>query len=142
MRRYRPLSTRTACTRVKPTRICRVRCSRRSCTEQRLWRQRDFQPWADQLLNHHRSHSCRMNPAPSPGQVTRLVTVVRELGLPLLVLVPGGERASIVAVEAVVIAAPGGTRGDIHVLEDPYLSLIHISEPTRLGMISYAVFCL
>src|SRR5450756_268714 len=30
------------------------------------------------------------------------------------------------------------------VLEDPALdlSLIHISEPTRLGMISYAVFCL
>src|SRR5450756_2695922 len=25
---------------------------------------------------------------------------------------------------------------------DPLLSLIHISEPTRLGMISYAVFCL
>src|SRR5450756_1459688 len=25
---------------------------------------------------------------------------------------------------------------------DWYLSLIHISEPTRLGMISYAVFCL
>src|SRR5665648_1206538 len=24
----------------------------------------------------------------------------------------------------------------------PWLSLIHISEPTRLGMISYAVFCL
>ena len=24
----------------------------------------------------------------------------------------------------------------------PKLSLIHISEPTRLGMISYAVFCL
>src|SRR5450759_5850715 len=24
----------------------------------------------------------------------------------------------------------------------PVLSLIHISEPTRLGMISYAVFCL
>ena len=23
----------------------------------------------------------------------------------------------------------------------PMLSLIHISEPTRLGMISYAVFC-
>src|SRR5665648_1171308 len=27
-------------------------------------------------------------------------------------------------------------------LGDRYLSLIHISEPTRLGMISYAVFCL
>ena len=26
--------------------------------------------------------------------------------------------------------------------EHLYLSLIHISEPTRLGMISYAVFCL
>jgi len=26
--------------------------------------------------------------------------------------------------------------------KDLYLSLIHISEPTRLGMISYAVFCL
>ena len=27
-------------------------------------------------------------------------------------------------------------------LSDLDLSLIHISEPTRLGMISYAVFCL
>src|SRR5450756_2709633 len=26
--------------------------------------------------------------------------------------------------------------------QDLHLSLIHISEPTRLGMISYAVFCL
>src|SRR5450756_1372594 len=26
--------------------------------------------------------------------------------------------------------------------EGAHLSLIHISEPTRLGMISYAVFCL
>src|SRR5450756_2727163 len=30
----------------------------------------------------------------------------------------------------------------IEMLHVPYLSLIHISEPTRLGMISYAVFCL
>src|SRR5450759_1883034 len=33
----------------------------------------------------------------------------------------------------------------VHLLwgcEFRYLSLIHISEPTRLGMISYAVFCL
>src|SRR5665648_375544 len=28
------------------------------------------------------------------------------------------------------------------ILTDKCLSLIHISEPTRLGMISYAVFCL
>ena len=31
----------------------------------------------------------------------------------------------------------GDTEGLAH-----HLSLIHISEPTRLGMISYAVFCL
>ena len=30
----------------------------------------------------------------------------------------------------------------LSILEDSGLSLIHISEPTRLGMISYAVFCL
>src|SRR5450756_778266 len=30
----------------------------------------------------------------------------------------------------------------LHGREDVELSLIHISEPTRLGMISYAVFCL
>src|SRR5450759_4857142 len=32
--------------------------------------------------------------------------------------------------------------GEIVVRSNPDLSLIHISEPTRLGMISYAVFCL
>ncbi|CZR83233.1 hypothetical protein CDFC105_43942 [Clostridioides difficile] len=31
---------------------------------------------------------------------------------------------------------------DIENICEIYLSLIHISEPTRLGMISYAVFCL
>ena len=31
---------------------------------------------------------------------------------------------------------------DFNRLNDQLLSLIHISEPTRLGMISYAVFCL
>src|SRR5450756_1692242 len=32
--------------------------------------------------------------------------------------------------------------GDAAHVHAPDLSLIHISEPTRLGMISYAVFCL
>src|SRR5450756_2914756 len=32
--------------------------------------------------------------------------------------------------------------GPARAFEQKYLSLIHISEPTRLGMISYAVFCL
>ena len=30
----------------------------------------------------------------------------------------------------------------IELVKPEILSLIHISEPTRLGMISYAVFCL
>src|SRR5665648_504691 len=37
-------------------------------------------------------------------------------------------------------AATSGLVADARALVD--LSLIHISEPTRLGMISYAVFCL
>ena len=37
------------------------------------------------------------------------------------------------------LQVPYGTRD---VLPGEALSLIHISEPTRLGMISYAVFCL
>ena len=35
-----------------------------------------------------------------------------------------------------------GTNGKSTTCKLLYLSLIHISEPTRLGMISYAVFCL
>src|SRR5450756_2629567 len=34
------------------------------------------------------------------------------------------------------------TRAALRELKGQILSLIHISEPTRLGMISYAVFCL
>src|SRR5450756_2809014 len=42
------------------------------------------------------------------------------------------------------IAAKRPAAGLIHHSDrgSQYLSLIHISEPTRLGMISYAVFCL
>ena len=36
----------------------------------------------------------------------------------------------------------GFTLGDPKYSVEECLSLIHISEPTRLGMISYAVFCL
>src|SRR5450756_2812842 len=39
--------------------------------------------------------------------------------------------------------APHFTPEDLKTISTPMdLSLIHISEPTRLGMISYAVFCL
>src|SRR5450756_3016728 len=39
-------------------------------------------------------------------------------------------------------AAAGGRRRTEATTARSRLSLIHISEPTRLGMISYAVFCL
>ena len=39
-----------------------------------------------------------------------------------------------------VYTVPGESYLDV--LDGLHLSLIHISEPTRLGMISYAVFCL
>ena len=35
-----------------------------------------------------------------------------------------------------------GAMGVVYKARDPLLSLIHISEPTRLRRISYAVFCL
>src|SRR5450756_2659098 len=37
---------------------------------------------------------------------------------------------------------PGTFKDHVLMERNPHLSLIHISEPTRLGMISYAVFCL
>src|SRR5665648_1164816 len=45
--------------------------------------------------------------------------------------------------EAIIASGKGDFVGlGRPLLADQYLSLIHISEPTRLGMISYAVFCL
>ena len=54
---------------------------------------------------------------------------------PLDVLVAHIPATHTDEVLAALFAAGAGAVGD-------YLSLIHISEPTRLGMISYAVFCL
>src|SRR5450756_2621676 len=39
-------------------------------------------------------------------------------------------------------SATAHSRTEYSAYSTPNLSLIHISEPTRLGMISYAVFCL
>src|SRR5450756_1069437 len=53
-------------------------------------------------------------------------------------LAPGVVDLVAPAHQAVVDAGEDDPQDD----EDHDLSLIHISEPTRLGMISYAVFCL
>src|SRR5665648_42629 len=68
-----------------------------------------------------------------------------------LVLVTGPTGSGKSTTLASIIDLANRTRHDhIMTVEDPIeflhrhkkLSLIHISEPTRLGMISYAVFCL
>src|SRR5665648_1177701 len=65
-------------------------------------------------------------------RVTELLNVVgqdRVFAIGDITDLPESKRASIAADHATVVA-------------QNILSLIHISEPTRLGMISYAVFCL
>src|SRR5450756_1853647 len=60
-------------------------------------------------------------------------------------LLPEFEKEYNVKVKPIAVgsgeALKMGERGDADVLLVHALSLIHISEPTRLGMISYAVFC-
>src|SRR5450756_373019 len=52
---------------------------------------------------------------------------------------PEADRAKSHSRRARTATTPADGNGRTHV---DVLSLIHISEPTRLGMISYAVFCL
>ena len=55
-----------------------------------------------------------------------------------------GERTMCERVAGEIMDAANATGAAVKKREDTHkiLSLIHISEPTRLGMISYAVFCL
>src|SRR5450756_2933783 len=65
---------------------------------------------------------------------------------------PEGGAVQLAAVDPLAarpfLQSPAGARdvadvgGEASLLMEHDLSLIHISEPTRLGMISYAVFCL
>src|SRR5450759_359248 len=66
--------------------------------------------------------------------ITLPVTVALVTSLPVVLVTPmdvAGNPTAI-AVRVFAVLKP----------EILFLSLIHISEPTRLGMISYAVFCL
>src|SRR5665648_1218177 len=94
------------------------------------------------------------------GEMVGLGCTARDLETPMVVMQSGTRRAALVVdeVEDVVEmddrtmrAVPGlhplaeralGMFSDGDGLLTVLLSLIHISEPTRLGMISYAVFCL
>src|SRR5659263_737497 len=80
------------------------------------------------------------------GRTLAAATVVGVAGEwgPMLTSIPHLRRAALPGMSGV------STRHHIALTYDdgpdpastPLLSLIHISEPTRLGMISYAVFCL
>src|SRR5450756_3248526 len=56
---------------------------------------------------------------------------------------PIGSHDPTAHAEIVAIRAAAARAGNYRLTGSTlYVSLIHISEPTRLGMISYAVFCL
>ena len=79
------------------------------------------------------------------------LVIVSMLTFFLMFLVPGGPFLSEKSPSPAVLAAmeekygldkPVIVQYKNYMLNLLQLSLIHISEPTRLGMISYAVFCL
>src|SRR5450756_383255 len=97
----------------------------------------------------------------SRAPIQRLADVVSGYFVPLVVLVaaitfaawalygpqPRMAHAIVNAVAVLIVACPCalGLATPMAVMVGTghgALSLIHISEPTRLGMISYAVFCL
>src|SRR5450756_3021175 len=104
--------------------------------------------------NYHNKHPARPQHMLSSNEPPEVILVVRprEPGFIryLASLVKGGQRG----VHSLHPELASSLHGRIYLVDlrvpdhVPYggggyhLSLIHISEPTRLGMISYAVFCL
>src|SRR5450756_492755 len=67
------------------------------------------------------------------GKTFTMANVIARLGRPAIVFAPNKTLAAQLYSEFREFFPNNAVE---------YLSLIHISEPTRLGMISYAVFCL
>src|SRR5450759_5502971 len=81
-------------------------------------------------------------------RATKVGVLTTRLGS-LLALISTFVFVFVTAIGGSASAAPSGPGywleagdGGVFSFGAPFLSLIHISEPTRLGMISYAVFCL
>src|SRR5450756_1084093 len=68
-------------------------------------------------------------------RIQRAMEIYRITGQPMSTLI-GQQQSTELPYRIIPIALVPSDRAVLH------LSLIHISEPTRLGMISYAVFCL
>src|SRR5674536_394969 len=71
------------------------------------------------------------------GHVAAVLAQAQRLGLPNLLGPVGRQRDVAVALIVARVCRPGSKLATTR-----WLSLIHISEPTRLLSISYAVFCL
>src|SRR5450759_4105452 len=77
------------------------------------------------------------------GPTTRLMQeVAKRHSMVIVAPLYEEEETGVYYNTAAVIDADGKYLGKYRKSHIPHLSLIHISEPTRLGMISYAVFCL
>src|SRR5450759_5538169 len=89
---------------------------------------------------YKRSPACDPLPSPPQHAIHLLLGEGKPVGSPSYNtgLPPGGSTR----VPCGPLAINVFTRPDqVNRGQSPALSLIHISEPTRLGMISYAVFC-
>src|SRR5674536_141226 len=72
----------------------------------------------------------------------QLAYMKREKGEIIEPHVHNEVNREVVRTQEVLIIRSGKVQVDLYTNEHEYLSLIHISEPTRLLSISYAVFCL
>src|SRR5450756_1556674 len=80
-------------------------------------------------------------PPPGPAPAQAAVPVTKPKSNKTLIGVMIGVVALLVIVAVVLVLVFAVFKGN-DTAKAKELSLIHISEPTRLGMISYAVFCL
>src|SRR5450759_5729674 len=86
-------------------------------------------------------------PAPPPqGDILDLGSGYGPIAIAIARLAPGARIWAVDinqrALELTRVNAAAAAVANVTAAAPDELSLIHISEPTRLGMISYAVFCL
>src|SRR5450756_1140572 len=96
-----------------------------------------IKPWPKQGLSEHvRAAPAPVEPRPSRDQAEAAVrTLIAYAG-------DNPDREGLLETPKRVIGAYEELYQGYRECPVEVLSLIHISEPTRLGMISYAVFCL